>query len=90
MESRGLWFEDTLHSRPDLSSALFPGMQVFSKHKEGGLITVLRKEKGVAELPITDADPKMPESMDLQITPHEDISWEQEGLEPLYFAASVS
>uniref|UniRef100_A0A6T7W6T2 IC97/Casc1 N-terminal domain-containing protein n=1 Tax=Pyramimonas obovata TaxID=1411642 RepID=A0A6T7W6T2_9CHLO len=64
-------------------------VKVFSKHKEGGLITVLRKAKGVAELPITDADPKMPETMDLQITPHEDISWEQEGLEPLYFAASI-
>jgi hypothetical protein len=64
--------------------------QVFSKPKEGVVIhTVLAKEKGMALLPITDSDKKMPKTMDLQITPYEDISWEQEGLEPLFFAASV-
>lgn len=49
--------------------------QVFGKEK-GNVVTVLKKQKGCALLPIKDSDPEMPEKMITQITPWDSISWQ--------------
>eukprot|EP00854_Cymbomonas_tetramitiformis_P002327 gene2327-3052_t len=61
----------------------------FDKEKEN-VLTVLRKDKGCAFLPIKDQDPTMSKDLLRRITPPDDISWEAEALEPLYYAGSLS